>query len=257
MPLTRQQLPRAIARAVLANMRESIVPVLYSTIAPSAYVVYLHPDDFSLIEDVVPLIEEQINRAVDEAIAAQNRRRPWRRIVGLVRKPMPPIGVTARPTIDIVPDPNEQLQRGQVAVHSDVRLPAADYAGPPTLRVTAAAPVAAVTVAYARAPAVLTIEDLEGRREHAVVDNPTLVGRGGDGCSVHVRLRTDGQVSKQHFRLARDESSGTFFIRDLSRNGTFVGGERLPHGVDVPLPDSARIGLADALQLEFKRTVGG
>ncbi|HEY3162358.1 MAG TPA: FHA domain-containing protein [Vicinamibacterales bacterium] len=254
MRLTRQQLPRAIARAVLANMRESIVPMLYSTIAPSAYVVYLHPDDYALIEDVVPLITTEINRALDEAIAAMNDRPSWRRIVHLVRKPMPHIDVSARPTIDVVPDPNDRLRRGQIAVHSDARLPATDYAGPPTLRVTAAAPALA-TIASVRPPAILTIEDLEGRREHALVDNPTLVGRGGDGCDVHVRLRTDGQVSKQHCRLKRDESSGAYFITDLSRNGTSVDGQRLPHGVDVALPDRARIGLADALQLEFKRVM--
>lgn len=255
MRLTRQQLPRAIARAVLANMRASIVPMLYSTIAPSAYVVYLHPDDYVLIEDVVPLIETQIRRSIEHAIEQLNNRRGWRRIPRLVRKRMPPIDVTAAHTIDIVPDPNNQLQRGQVAVQSDVRRPATEYAGPPTLRVTAATPALAATIACApaAAAAILTIEDLEGRRDHAIVHNPTLVGRGGDGCEVHVRLRTAGQVSKRHCQLRRDESSGRFFIADLSRNGTFVDGQRLPPGVDVPLPDRARIGLADALDLEFRR----
>ena len=112
----------------------------------------------------------------------------------------------------------------------------------------------------------LTIDDLQGRREHAVVDNPTLVGRGGLGCYVHVRLRTEGQVSKEHFRIRRDEQSGEFFIKDLSRNGTTVNGAPLPKGVEydgsskrevdgseVPLPDGARIGLADVLCLDFRR----
>ncbi len=255
MRLTRQQLPRAIARAVIANMRESIVPMLYSTIAPTSYVVYLHPDDYALIEDVVPFVERQINRALDEAIGRLNDRRPWQRLVRLVRRPMPPLDVSVPATIDIVRDPNEQLQRGQIAVHSDVRQPAAEYAGLPTMRVTAPAP-AVPTMVRQPAAAILTIDDLEGRREHQVVDNPTLVGRGGDGYDVHVRLRTDGQVSKQHCRLRREESSGMFFITDLSRNGTSVDGQRLPHGVDVPLPDHARIGLAEALHLEFKRTTG-
>jgi pSer/pThr/pTyr-binding forkhead associated (FHA) protein len=114
--------------------------------------------------------------------------------------------------------------------------------------------------------AFLTIDDFEGRREHPVVDNPTLVGRGGLGCYVHVRLRTEGQVSKEHFRIRRDEASGEFFIKDLSRNGTTVNGAPLPKGVEyagpgkreiegaeVPLPDGARIGLADVLCLDFRR----
>src|SRR5215216_6971503 len=87
----RQELPRAIARAVLANLRESMVPMLYSTIAPTAYVVYLHPDDFALVEDVVPLIANQIDHAIDEAIASLNDRGSWQRIVRLVRKPLPPV----------------------------------------------------------------------------------------------------------------------------------------------------------------------
>jgi hypothetical protein len=236
-------------------MRESIVPMLYSTIAPSAYVVYLHPDDYALIDDVVPLIETQLDRAIEEALAQLNNRRAWRRIARLVRKQVPPVDVMAPWTIDIVPDPNNQLQRGQVAVQSDVRRPAAEYAGPPTLRVTAVAPVLA-TIATTPAAAMLTIEDLEGRRDHVIVDNPTVVGRGGDGSEVHVRLRTAGEVSKRHCLLRRDESSGRFFITDLSRNGTSVDGERLPHGVDVALPDCARIGLAGSLDLEFKRTPG-
>jgi pSer/pThr/pTyr-binding forkhead associated (FHA) protein len=126
-------------------------------------------------------------------------------------------------------------------------------------------PIAAASVAE-RIPAWLTIDDLEGRREHGVIDNPTLVGRGGLGCYVHVRLRTEGQVSKEHCRIRRDEQSGDFFIKDLSRNGTSVNGVRLPPGVEysgsakreipgaeVPLLDGARISLADVLSLEFRR----
>jgi hypothetical protein len=165
---------------------------------------------------------------------------------------MPPIDMTARRTIEIVADPNDRLQRGQIAVHSDVRTSGAEYAGAPTMLVTTVTP--AVAVAPAAAPAILTIDDMEGRRDHVIVDNPTLVGRGGEGCNVHVRLRTDGHVSKQHCCLTRDEASGRFFIKDLSHNGTFVDGQRLPPAVDVRLPERAYIGLAGTLLLEFTQT---
>jgi pSer/pThr/pTyr-binding forkhead associated (FHA) protein len=112
----------------------------------------------------------------------------------------------------------------------------------------------------------LSLEDLEGPRRHGLVDNPTLIGRGGLGCYVHVRVRTEGHVSKEHCRIRRDEQSGRFFIKDLSRNGTSVNGEPLPKGVEfspagkreleggeVALPDVARIGLADVLFLDFTR----
>ena len=36
--------------AVLENMRTNLEPLKYSTLAPSRYVVYLHPDEFARIE---------------------------------------------------------------------------------------------------------------------------------------------------------------------------------------------------------------
>jgi pSer/pThr/pTyr-binding forkhead associated (FHA) protein len=164
-----------------------------------------------------------------------------------------------------------------VAVHSELRVAApGDFAGSPTVRVTATTTVVRGAVERHEVPllatsstgatAWLTLEDMEGPRRQPLVDNPTLIGRGGLGCYVHVRLRTDGQVSKEHCRIRHDEPSGTFFIKDLSRNGTTVNGARVPPGVEflptgkreldggeVPLPDGARIGLADVLFLEFAR----
>ena len=276
----RRLLPRKISVAVLDNMRASLMPLPYSTIAPTFYLVYLHPDDFAAIQAVVPLLREQINRALNDEIAQVGKEPWWGQVLHPGREALPPIDVAAPRTIEIVPDPNEEVPPGEVGVHSELRLPAVgEYAGAPTVRVTATTtvvaaqvdrcdhtvPIAAASVAE-RIPAWLTIDDLEGRREHGVIDNPTLVGRGGLGCYVHVRLRTEGQVSKEHCRIRRDEQSGDFFIKDLSRNGTSVNGVRLPPGVEysgsakreipgaeVPLLDGARISLADVLSLEFRR----
>jgi hypothetical protein len=272
----RRLLPRRISVAVLGNLHESLVPLIYSTIAPASFLIYLHPDDYAAIEGIAPMLRGQIDRALDETTERLNHPHWWMRVLHPAREPLPPIEPTPRRSIEILPDPNAEVALGEVGVHSELRLPTVgEYAGSPTVRVTmtttAGAPprrhdLPLATPTTHRGAASLTIEDLEGRRQHELVDNPTLVGRGGLGCYVHVRLRADGQVSKEHCRIRRDDESGTFFIKDLSRNGTSLNGERLPCGVEfidgqkreingaeVPLPDGARIALADVLQLEFRR----
>jgi len=267
----RRTLPRSIARAVLANLHESLVPMIYSTAAPGSYVIYLHRDDFAEIEGIVPALSGQINRALDEALARLEQPRWWDRVLHPARDRMPPIEAAPHRSIDIMPDPNNELERGEVGVHSELRLPAGDDSAAPAVRVTMTTAGAAdrdVPTSVGRPPAaaVLTVEDMGGRYTHALLDNPTVVGRGGPGSYVHVRLRADDAVSKEHCRIRRDDASGEFFIKDLSRNGTSVNGARLPAGVDyedgekrelngceVRLQDGASIGLAEAVSIEFRR----
>ena len=271
----RRKFPQKVARAVIANLHESLTPLVYSTLVPESYVVYLHKDDYAAVEAIIPALNVQIQRALDEATARVEQQRWWQRLLDPTRERMPPIERSPHCSVEILPDPNDEIACGQIGVHSQVRLPARDYSGPATVRVTATVTGAASTTrrsvpleaSPSRPPdAVLVIDDLEGRREHAIVDNPTLIGRGGLGCYVHVRLRAEGIVSKEHCRVRRDEERGEYFVKDLSRNGTFLNGTRLPRGVEyrgdrkheldgceVPVPDGARIGLADALHLEFKR----
>lgn len=274
----RRTLPRKISAAVLANLQESLVPLVYTTIAPGFYLVYLHKDDYAAIESIVPLLRQEIERALAEA-TARAARPPmwWHGVIRPVRETLPPVDTAVAASIEILPDPDDVVPPGEVAVHSELRLaPGGDFAGHPTVRVTATTTIVRGTVdrreiqlpqtSSAGATAWLALEDMEGPRRQGLVDNPTLIGRGGLGCYVHVRLRTDGQVSKEHCRIRHDEQAGAFFIKDLSRNGTTVNGERVPPGVEflptgkreldggeVPLPDGARIGLADVLFLEFTR----
>jgi hypothetical protein len=277
MVTARRLLPRKISVAVLDNMRASLMPLVYSTIAPGFYLVYLHPEDFAAIEGIIPMLRTQINRALDEETERASHPRWWDQVLRPARETLPPIEPTPPRVIEILPDPNDEVAPGEVGVHSELRLPiVGEYAGAPTVRVTTTTTVSErashrevalpAALSTTTAAARLSIEDLEGHRDHDLVDNPTLVGRGGLGCYVHVRVRTEGQVSKEHCRIRRDEQSGDFFIKDLSRNGTSVNGARLPRGVEyvgaqkrevegreVPLPDRARIGLADVLYLDFTR----
>ena len=274
----RRTLPRKISAAVLANLRESLVPLVYTTIAPGFYLVYLHKDDYAAIEAIVPLLRQEIGRALAEETRRIAHPMWWDGVLRPAREALPPVDTAVAASIEILPDPDDVVPSGEVAVHSELRVAGAgDFAGPPTVRVTATTTIVRggverreITAAQMppdAASAWLTLEDMEGPRRQALVDNPTLIGRGGLGCYVHVRLRTDGQVSKEHCRIRHDAQSGAFFIKDLSRNGTTVNGERLPCGVEflpagkreleggeMPLPDGARIGLADVLFLEFTRS---
>ena len=72
MPLPRlqpgAQPPRRPARdiidAVVENMRKNLEPLRYSTLAPSRYTVYLHPDEYARLEGIVPILREQTMRAL-------------------------------------------------------------------------------------------------------------------------------------------------------------------------------------------------
>jgi pSer/pThr/pTyr-binding forkhead associated (FHA) protein len=85
---------------------------------------------------------------------------------------------------------------------------------------------------------------------------------------VDIKIEAASDISREHFRLRRDEKTGQFFIRDLSSYGTTVNGKRLQSSLEetagerrdiqreIPLPRKAAIGLADALVLEFEAMEG-
>ena len=90
------------------------------------------------------------------------------------------------------------------------------------------------------------------------------VGRGGPDEWVDLKLLTSKDVSREHFQIRRDASTGKFFIKDLSKFGTSIDGHRVPPSikvvngietdehVEIPLPSKATINLADILSMRFK-----
>ena len=93
-----------------------------------------------------------------------------------------------------------------------------------------------------------------------------MIGRGGAGYWVDLKIDAAKDVSREHVRLRRDEATGQFFAKDLSTYGTTINGQRIASSIDasngtkrdinleVPLPPVARIGLADMVYLEFRLT---
>jgi len=96
-----------------------------------------------------------------------------------------------------------------------------------------------------------------------------VVGRGGRDYWTDLKLDTLPDVSREHFRLRRDPDSGQFFLKDLSRLGTTINGEKAPGSMDysgadkrdlnleAPVPPEARIGLAGVVYLDFRSTQNG
>jgi pSer/pThr/pTyr-binding forkhead associated (FHA) protein len=129
---------------------------------------------------------------------------------------------------------------------------------------TAAAGDTSGTAVVTTVFAVLTYEDKGGKHTHPVTEAQLVIGRGGAGYWVDVRVDAAPDVSREHVRLRRDTTTGQFFLKDLSRYGTTVNGQRVTSSIEtsdggkrdinleVPLPAVARIGLADMVFLDFR-----
>jgi pSer/pThr/pTyr-binding forkhead associated (FHA) protein len=95
-----------------------------------------------------------------------------------------------------------------------------------------------------------------------------VIGRGGVGYWVDLRLHAAADVSREHLRIRRDPSTGRFFLKDLSTYGTTLDGVPVPRSIEVvdgekrdldievPLPDRAKLELAGMIVLQFERHEG-
>jgi hypothetical protein len=269
---------RDLIDAVISSMRNNLEPLRYSTLAPSRYVVYLHPDEFARIEGIVPVLQEQTARALAEELEKLNRRPGYRKYLDRLTAPAPPIENPGREwQIDFLPDPDGEVRFGDILIHSELVLPAAPDelgAGQRTRRITTVhvgqkttrrgetvnRTQTAPSVVYAR----LRFEDNGGAHTFDIVRDSVTIGRGGIAYPADVRIDASVDVSREHARVRRDAQTGTFFIVDLSTLGTSVNGRRVPrgydevdgskkeNGVETPLAAGSRIGLADTVYLDFE-----
>jgi FHA domain len=278
----RAQAPRRPARdlieAILQNMRENLEPLKFSTLAPSRYLVYLHHKEFARLEGIIPLLQDEAIRALTEALDKLNQRptllRYRERITGARTPPVQNAGTAWQ--IEFVADPDESLNEGDILIESELLLPAQPELGvgertrriatvhsgshhPTRERPPHASPESSPGHIFAR----LVYDDDTGHHSHDVVNDSVTVGRGGTAYPVDVRIATSPDVSREHARIRRHPETGQFFLIDLSSLGTTLNGRHVPrgyeeadgtkreNGVDTPLPDRARIGLADTVYLEF------
>ncbi|MGH9345725.1 MAG: FHA domain-containing protein [Vicinamibacterales bacterium] len=253
---------KQIIETIVEEMRLNLFPLLYSTLAPSVYHVYLSPEDYERIEGIIPRIIAQAQRALDEEVQRRNRRPPMLETFArfVATEPIIELPVSGWSVL-IAPDRDGELQPGQIGVISKLMLPATDEfgTGTPTTKViksvvrgatrtvtsrfepTAAADAAphapsggepAPRPADSRRPQVyarLRYADERGPQTYVIDKDRVLIGRGGTDHWVDVELATSTRVSREHARIRRD-GHGRFFIKDLSQWGTTVNGDRVPPG---------------------------
>jgi len=276
---------REVILEIVRNMREGLEPLHYSTLAPALYHVYLHPDDMERLRAIVPRIVDEARRALDAELEQLNRASLGERLK-IAKRSEPRI---TQPEggwqIRILENTDDDVAAGDIVIYSELALPVKSEfgAGSMTKRiatrrmggaevpaaVTTARVQAASQMADAGAYAVLEYDDNTGRKVFRMTKEEIVVGRGGRDYWTDLKLDTLPDVSREHFRLRRDPASGKFFLKDLSRLGTTVNGEKAPcsvefengerrdRNVEVPVPERARIGLADVVFLDFRSTANG
>jgi len=249
--------------AIVENMRQNLEQLKYATLAPSRYTVYLSAAEHARLEGIIPRLQAEAARALDEELSRQNRP-SWlrRRVSWLPVGRRPPLeNAGPRWHVEFLCDTDGELAaEGDVIVHSDLVL-APDLelgVGERTRRITtvrsgdhttthkqtvsptssstasASGTAASVSTAPARpmVRARLTYQDNRGQHQHDLVRDQTTIGRGGLAFPVDVRVATSEDVSREHARIRRDDKTGQFYLIDLSTLGTTINGRHVPRGVD-------------------------
>jgi hypothetical protein len=268
---------RDIIDAVVANMRQNLERLKYSTLAPSRYNVYLHPTEFARLQTIIPVLQEQTIRALDEELRRLNAAGAsarWRRV-----ERAPEIrNAAADWHIAFMADPDEELKEGDLLVDSELLMPARPDLGLgeqtrqlATLQSGQRAATIVHTISRPASPSPprllghVEYDDESGHHCYDVTKDRFTIGRGGVAYPVDVRIASSADVSREHVRIRRDPASDRFFLIDLSTLGTTLNGRHVPKGFDevggtkrengseTPLPDVANIGLAGTVFLDFRK----
>ena len=250
---------------------------MYSVIAPSRYLIYLHPSEYARLEGILPLLREQTIRGLADEVEKLNRRSKVQRYADRVlrRTPLPVESATGDWQVEFLQDPDGDVAEGAFVIDSELLAPQGPElgAGGHTRRITTVHTGPQVTtreqtvtrqaIPLARVLARVTHDDESGRHQYDIVKDSITIGRGGASYPVDIKIDSSADVSREHARVRRDPDTGRFFLIDLSSLGTTLNGRHIPrgfdevdgtkreNGVETPLPDQARIGLADTVYLQF------
>jgi hypothetical protein len=282
-----QATAKEIILAIVDNMHASAEPLLYTTLLPSLYDVYLHNDDYERLQGIWPRIMDETKQALDDELARLNGGAQLPKFLKFLpvsgNKPVKYERAAEDWYINLYRNTDEDTARGDVVIDSRFALPSlAQFgAGSKTKRITTLRssgqtrtlrtlyqdtkdPSMPPTDVSARAIAKISYEDEDGKRVYFMTKNQIVIGRGGVDYWVDLRLAAPADVSREHIRLKRDEATGQFSIKDLSKFGTSIDGTRIESGVEIvgsekrdkdiwaPLSGKARIGLADVIFLDFE-----
>jgi len=262
---------RDIILEIVRNMREGLEPLHYSTLPPSIFHVYLHPDDMERLRGILPRILDEARRALDAEVESLNRASIAEKLK-LSRRSDPKIAIPEGGwQIRILENTDEDTSPGDLEIRSELAVPAKEEFGTGSMTKRIAtrrlAGVESTKQTYDSAPAapaspagafaVIEYEDQGGRKTFSVTKDQIVVGRGGRDYWTDLKLDTLPDVSREHCRLRRDPATNHFFLTDVSSLGTTIDGAKSAPQQETPLPARARIGLAGVLYLEFRSTPNG
>jgi hypothetical protein len=276
----RRRPARDLIAAVVENMRRNLETLRYSTLAPSRYVVYIHPAEFARLEGIIPILQQESIRALREELQQLNNPGGVRRFSGRLFGGAPKVQTAAGEwQVEFLADPDGDLAEGDILIDSELLLPAEPElgVGERTRRITTSHTAQNTTTMQERtvrtreaaAPrpfARVTWEDQSGQHAYDVASDLVTIGRGGSTSPVDLKIVSSVDVSREHARIRRDPATGQFFLIDLSSLGTTLNQRHVPRGFDevdgvkrengteTPVPDGARIGLAETVFLEFTVT---
>src|SRR4051794_40708443 len=273
---------REIILEIVRNMREGLEPLHYTTLAPSIFHVYLHSDDMERLRGIAPRIVDEARRALDGEVESLNRAGFAERLKLSKRAAPKIVAPDGGWQIQFLENTEDDAQPGDIVINSELALPAKSDigAGSMTKRIAtrrmggaetstqryepAARPAEPSPAPAVAGVAVIEYEDNSGRKTFTMTKDQIVVGRGGRDYWTDLKLDTLPDVSREHFRLRRDPNTGQFFLKDLSRLGTTINGEKAPSSVEfvdgekrdrdveAPVPPQARIGLAGVVFLDFR-----
>lgn len=262
---------RDIIDHILDAMEEHAHPLKYRTLVPGLYQVYLRPDDYERLEPLFSEIRADTKRGLDEKLASLNSSRFS---LKFNRKPEH-INLLKEWYVDFQADVDEEeIPLGEpFAVDLQIALPPEPEYGSgtktislKTVRMQDGKPKSVKTSqeqVYAR----ISYCDNTGDQTYLMTKKQIVIGRGGKAHWVDLKLETADDVSRNHLRLLYDDQRKCFFIKDLSLFGTVVNGERIPSSLETvddvsretdtktPLPQTAKIVLAEKLWLDFKSEI--
>jgi len=244
---------------LVRNMELGQFEMGYSVLVPCIFSIYLHPDDYTRLTSIQDLIREDAGRALAARLAEWNSKPPL-----FKRGKKQKLYRIARHDwwLEFFADSEDVVPAGDVEIHSELNdVPQPGYRGVKTTLIDRETSVTSARVARDRTLtrrntdkvfAEIKYEDDSGPQNYFVTQNEVTIGRGGEDLSVDLPLYTNDEVSREHLRLRRDPATGGFTVADNSRNGTWLNGRKLARGVEEPLPDRARIQVAEVITLSFE-----
>src|SRR5262245_16623483 len=122
---------RDLISAVLENMRRNLEPLRYSTLAPSRYLIYLHPDEYARLESIIPVLQDQTTRALAEELVRLNTRSIVQRYAERMGgRPQPKVeSASGDWHVEFLPDPDGDVAEGAILIDSELRLPSSPELG--------------------------------------------------------------------------------------------------------------------------------